>query len=145
MSSYCEGIFLVQITVFSVYWIAAAVILLYGHFKSTVINNIQWMCFSVISLYLIVFFLVALLHHKFIKDERNTGWCHDDDVVKHTNHSTTAIVNETLNEIQLQPAAAMTTSSSSSAMMMAINNNKSVSVMECEEKFYQKVGQQESS
>lgn len=122
---------LVQFVVFSVYWISAA-ILLWGQFKSSG-NNIPWMSFSVVSLYVIVFFLIALLHHKFMKDERNAGWCHGDDG-KHTNHSTAAIVNETLNEIQLQAATTAT------ATTMTINSNKH---RECEKQFYQKVGQQQ--
>lgn len=128
-----SGISLVQFVVFSVYWIAAA-ILLWGQFKPTDIS-IQWISFSAVSLYLIVYFLIALLHHKFMKDERNTGWCYGDDE-KHTNHSTAtaAMFNENLNEIQ-----PMTT-----ATTMTIKSNRNIeSRRECEKKLYRKVGQRE--
>lgn len=138
-----SGIYLVQFIVFSVYWVAAA-FLLYGQFKlntTTTTTNIQWISFSTASMYLIVFFLITLLHHKFMKDERNTGWYYGDDG-KHTNHSTAAVVNETLNEIQLQ---APTTTAKTTTLTVTSNKNiGSASVRECEKKkFYQKVGQQE--
>lgn len=124
-----SGISLVQFVVFTVYWIVVA-ILLWGQFKPAD-YSIQWISFSAVSLYLIVFFLIALLHHKFMKDERNTGWCYRDDE-KHTNHSKAAMVNETLNEIQLEAAP------------MTIKSNRiTESTRECEKKFYRKVGQQE--
>lgn len=73
-----------------------------------------------------------------MKDERNSGWCYEDgDGGKHTNHSSSAaMVNETLNEIQLQAATTTTT------MTIKPNHTKSVNVTECEKKYYRKVGQQ---
>lgn len=115
-----SGIYVVQFIVFAVYWIGAAV-LLYGQFKLTT-NNIQWMSFSTASLYLVLFFLIALLHHKFMKDERNTGWCYGDDDGKHTNQSTAAILNETLNDIQLESA----TTATATTTTLTIKPNKNI-------------------
>lgn len=101
----------VQCLVFTIYWIAT-IALLWSSFKST--NNLYWLCFSIISVYLIIFLLIALLHNRFVKDERNF----DNFCLKET---------PAPNDFQLE-----TNLPSSSTAEIVI-----------EKRFYQKVGQQQ--
>ena len=101
----------IQLSAFAVYWVSILVIFSYE--KKYGANNIKWTCFSFISLYLIIYFLIALLHHKFMKDERNIehyyhasreiGANYSHHVIepfsrnfklKNSNHSTAVALNE---------------------------------------------------